>query len=143
MTVRDILRSKGVNVITIAPDASVLEAMRVLVHHNIGALVVVDGSIRGIVTERDMLRAGAEDPNRLVTARVSELMTPTVITATAAASVEEVMNIMTENRIRHLPIQQDGVLGGIVSIGDVVNAMRQTTETENRYLHAYIAGVPT
>jgi CBS domain-containing protein len=143
MTVGQILRSKGDAVVTIGPDASALEAMRVLVRENIGALVVVDGAIAGIITERDILRAGAEDPQRLSTARVEELMTRKVITATIHAKIDEVMNIMTENRIRHLPIERDGELRGMISIGDVVNTLRRTTEDENRYLHAYITGVPT
>lgn len=141
MEVRAILRRKGADVITIAPEATVLEAMRVLVQHNIGALVVVhDGAIQGIISERDMLRAGAEDPQKLAEARVEELMTRQVITAQEEVELDEVMDIMTERRIRHLPITCGADLGGMISIGDVVNALRQTTEEENRFLHSYITG---
>jgi CBS domain-containing protein len=143
MRVREILRSKGDTVITISPDATVHEAMQLLVKHNIGSVVVLDGTIRGILTERDLLRAGAEDPNRFFDARVHELMTTQVITASPGADLQQVMNIMTERRIRHLPITSGGQLRGMISIGDVVNALRQDMETENRFLHAYIAGVPT
>jgi CBS domain-containing protein len=142
MTIQEILRSKGVDVITITPDASVHDAMRVLVRHNIGALIVFDGSIRGILTERDILRAGAENPQRLADIRVQDLMTREVITAPETVELHEVMDTMTERRIRHLPITRGGELRGMISIGDVVNALRRTTEAENRQLHSYIAGTP-
>lgn len=142
MKIRDLLRVKGPAVITIAPDVPIQQAMRTLVENQIGALVVADGKLRGIVTERDLLRWGAEDVHRLATSRVRDLMTVEVITATPDAEIEEVMDIMTERRIRHLPIMEDGVLSGIISIGDVVNALRQSVEVENRYLHAYIEGTP-
>ena len=143
MTAREILRSKGVGVTTIAPGATVREAMRLLVEHNIGAVVVVSGdTISGILTERDLLRAGAEDLRQLEDGKVADLMTREVITASESMDLAEVMNIMTKRRIRHLPITRDDRLCGIISIGDVVNALRQSTEAENRYLHAYIAGTP-
>jgi CBS domain-containing protein len=143
MNVREILRSKPEGVVTIAPDASLHEAMRVLVHHNIGALLVVsDGAIQGILTERDLLRRGAEDPQRLLRDKVEELMTREVITASEGVELHEVMNIMTERRIRHLPITREGGPWGMISIGDVVNALRKSSEAENRYLHSYIAGTP-
>jgi CBS domain-containing protein len=142
MLVRDILRSKGdaAATITVSPTLSVLDAMRELVRHNIGAVVVHDGAICGILTERDVLRAGAEAPMRLLEEMVEDLMTRDVITATADAELHQVMEIMTSRRIRHLPIVAEGELAGMVSIGDVVNALRQTTEAENRYLHSYISG---
>jgi CBS domain-containing protein len=140
MTIQEILRSKGADVITITPDASVHEAMRELVRYNIGALIVFDGTIRGILTERDVLRAGAENPQRLADIRVQELMTREVITAPETVELHEVMDTMTERRIRHLPITRGGELRGMISIGDVVNALRRTTEAENRQLHSYISG---
>jgi CBS domain-containing protein len=143
MSVREILRGKAPEVVTVAPDASVHEAMRVLVRHNIGALVVVsEGAIRGILTERDLLRAGAEDPARLSHTRVEELMTREVITAEESVELREVMDTMTERRIRHLPITRGGTLHAMISIGDVVNALRRSTEAENQFLHSYIAGTP-
>lgn len=142
MKIRDLLRAKGPVVVTIAPDVSIQEAMRVLVENRIGALVVVDGKIRGIITERDLLRWGAEDVQRLGTSRVRDLMTVEVITASPDSRIEEVMDIMVERRIRHLPVMENGALCGIISIGDVVNALRQSVEVENRYLHAYIQGTP-
>ena len=142
MKIRDLLRTKGPAVITIAPEIPIQEAMRVLVNHRIGALVVFDGKLRGIITERDLLRWGAEDIQRLANSRVRDLMTVEVITASPEAEIEEVMDIMIESRIRHLPLMENGVLCGIISIGDVVNALRQSVEVENRYLHAYIEGTP-
>ena len=142
MKIRDLLRTKGPAVITIAPDVAVQEAMRVLVKHRIGALVVFDGKLRGIITERDLLRWGSEDVHRLAISRVRDLMTVEVITAAPEAEIAEVMDIMVEKRIRHLPIMENGVLSGIISIGDVVNGLRQSVEVENRYLHAYIQGTP-
>lgn len=140
MLIRDILRTKGSDVITITPDAIVQAAMQRLIERNIGALVVVNGGILGIITERDMLRAGAADVQQLTRLRVQELMTRQLVTATPDDNLQEVMDLMTENRVRHLPIVVGGDLVGIVSIGDVVNALRQKVESENHCLHAYIDG---
>lgn len=143
MTIRDILRGKGAAVVTVSPDATVLDAMRTLVQHDIGAVVVTeDGEIRGILSERDVLRAGAVDVGRLSTARVRDLMTADVVAGVPSADIRAVMDTMTERRIRHLPVVEDGRLCGLVSIGDVVNALRRTTEEEVHYLQAYITGTP-
>ncbi|MEX2584046.1 MAG: CBS domain-containing protein [Gemmatimonadota bacterium] len=142
MKIADILRTKGSAVVTISPEQPIQVAMRVLVEHNIGALVVVDGRLRGIITERDMLRTAAADVRRLESARVEDLMTVEVITTSPAADINHVMDVMTERRIRHLPVVDAGGVCGIISIGDVVNAMRQHVEAENRHLHAYITGIP-
>jgi CBS domain-containing protein len=143
MQVREILRRKKEGVHTTSPDTTVREAMRTLVQHNIGALVVMENdTIRGIVTERDMLRAGADDPQRLDTDRVEKLMTRDVVTAEETVDLHEVMDIMTERRIRHLPIVKGTELRAMISIGDVVNALRKDSEAENRHLQAYIAGTP-
>jgi CBS domain-containing protein len=142
MQIRDLLREKGPTVITIGPELPVLEAAQVLVQNNIGALVVFDGSIRGIVSERDLLRLAANHVDQLSSAKVREVMTTEVITASPDAQIRDVMDILTEHRIRHLPVVDNGELAGIISIGDVVSALRHTVETENRYLHAYIEGRP-
>jgi CBS domain-containing protein len=143
MKIRDVLTARArSHVVTVGPDASVREAMAELVSHDIGAVVVVDDDvIAGILSERDLLRAAAEDPQRLATAHVRDLMTRTVITASPDADIAAVMDIMTEQRFRHLPVIENGRLCGMVSIGDVVNALRRTAEDENRHLHAYIHGV--
>jgi CBS domain-containing protein len=142
MQIRDILRDKGPTVITIAPELPLQEAVQVLVRNNIGALVVFDGNVRGIVSERDVLRRAAQDIQQLAHSQVRDVMTVDVITASPDAQISDVMDIMTEHRIRHLPVIDNGHLAGIISIGDVVNALRHHVETENRFLHAYIEGRP-
>jgi CBS domain-containing protein len=143
MKIRDILAAKGSSVVTVPPSASVLEAMAELVKHNIGAVVVVDDAIRGILSERDLLRVAAADVRRLETAIVRDVMTRNIVTASPEADITAVMDLMTSRRFRHLPVV-DGAdrLVGIITIGDVVNALRQSVEAENRQLHAYIHGVP-
>lgn len=142
MRIRDILRTKGSEVISVAPDQPVLEAVRTLSEHRIGAVVVRQGeSVDGILSERDVLNLVAGDPARVGTTPVSEVMSRDVIVAVPEDDLDYVMNIMTDNRIRHLPIVRDGRLEGIVSIGDVVNALRRSVESENRHLKDYIHGV--
>lgn len=143
MKIRDILRTKGHDVITIAPDQPVLAAVRVLSEHRIGALVVrADGQIVGIISERDVLNLAAGDPAHLEDTPVSGIMTSNVIVGVADDDLDYVMSIMTQNRIRHLPVVEGERLVGLVSIGDVVNAVRRTVEAENRHLKEYIQGVP-
>ena len=141
MNIRDILRRKGSDVFTITPETPAQEAMRALVRHNIGALVVVgEDGLCGIISERDLLRAGADNLAVLEAARVRDLMTREVVTARPDADLRSVMDTMTERRIRHLPVTEGGELRGMVSIGDVVNAVRESIEDENLALHSYIAG---
>lgn len=141
MRVRDILDVKGRQVVTTSPDGTVLDAMKVLNEHNIGAVVVTEGeSIRGILSERDVLRLGASGPHRLSEASVSDTMTRDVIVGLPDDAVHDAMGVMTKNRIRHLPIVLDGRLVGIVSIGDLVNASWMAAEDENRHLKDYIQG---
>ena len=142
MRIRDILRSKGSDVVTVAPDQPVLTAVRILSEHRIGALVVRQGDeIEGIISERDVLNLVAGDPDRVNETPVSEVMTRDVIVGVPDDDLDYVMNIMTQNRIRHLPIVVERTLEGIVSIGDVVNAVRRSVESENRHLKDYIHGV--
>lgn len=141
MSIAAILSMKGDSVVTIGPDATVLEAMRLLMEHRIGGVVVVrDDAPVGILTERDVLRLGAEDPDQLAARTVESAMTRELITARPEEGLHRCMEVMTDNRIRHLPIIVDGKLAGIVSIGDVVNAARRAAEAENQQLRAYIHG---
>lgn len=143
MRIRDILSAKGHDVITVAPDQPVLTAVRILSEHRIGAVVVQsDGDIAGILSERDVLNLVADDPAKVATTTVSDVMTTNVIVGVPEDDLDYVMNIMTNNRIRHLPIVEDSELAGMVSIGDVVNAVRRSVESENRHLKDYIQGVP-
>lgn len=142
MKIRDVLRAKGHEVVTVSPDRTVLSAMRVLVQHNIGSVVVVEGdALQGILTERDVLRLGARDPDSLARTPVRDAMTTELVIGVPDDELSYVMEVMTRNRIRHLPVLDEGRLVGILSIGDVVNAVRTSVEVENRYLRDYIQGV--
>lgn len=141
MKIWEILSDKGTDVVTAAPEIPVLEAMRILVEHNIGSVVVLEGrEVAGILTERDVLRLGAEEPERLGRTPVREAMSRDLIVGHPADDIRHCMDVMTENRVRHLPVMEEGQLRGIVSIGDVVNACRRDAESENRHLKDYIRG---
>lgn len=141
MNVDGILRTKGANVVTIRPDASVGQLVSGLREERIGAMVVSeDGrTVLGIVSERDVVRGLADRGPRILEGRVAELMTRQVFSCTPQDTVKHVMAEMTKRRIRHLPVITDGVLSGIVSIGDVVKNRLEEMETETNVLReAYI-----
>lgn len=141
MRIREVLDHKGRSVATISPDRTVREAVSLLVEHDIGSLVVMESDeVRGIITERDALRLAARDPDGWPAVPVAEVMTEELLVAVEDDDLDYVREIMTENRVRHLPIVEDGELRGIVSIGDVVNASRRDVKAENRYLRRYIRG---
>lgn len=141
MRIRDILRRKGHEVVTIGPDRTVLDAVRLLVDRNIGSLVVVeDETVRGIITERDVLRHTARHPDGFDDLLVEEVMTRDIVTGTPGDQIRQVMQVMTENRIRHLPIVGSDGLDGLVSIGDLVHELLQVTQKENDHLKRYIQG---
>lgn len=143
MTVRTILEAKGsTEVHTIGPERTVEEAVRRLVDHNVGSLVVVDaeGAPIGIVTERDILRLASRGADRLAVTRIEEVMTSDLIVGQIDDTVDYCMGIMTQNRIRHLPIVGSAGLAGMVSIGDVVKVQLEETAYENRHLKRYIEG---
>ncbi len=139
MKIRDILRYKGHEVVTASAGDSVLQTVRVLVDHDIGGVVVVDGGeVIGILTERDILRLVASKPDELQALEVGQVMTRDVIKLAPDDDLAHVMEVMTENRVRHLPVIEEGRLAGIVTIGDVVNAFRRVAEDENAHLIQYI-----
>ncbi len=144
MLLQEILRHKGVVVHSIRPDATLDDVAQTLVRHNCGSLIVseVDSStiMLGIITERDLLRACAARRVPLEQLHVREHMSTNVTTAAPADSVEDTMGLMTELRIRHLPVVEDGRLVGIVSIGDIVKAQHDSLTMENHYLKTYIHG---
>ena len=141
MQVSGLLEGKGSDVVTVAPDAAVERVAALLAEHRIGAIVVSgDGSaIEGIVSERDIVRALAEQGGDVLGQTASSIMTREVFTCEPATTVEQLMGLMTERRIRHVPVVADGGLGGIVSIGDVVKNRLSDLETETQVLHDYIA----
>jgi CBS domain-containing protein len=142
MKISDLLRTKGVDVVTIRSDSTLADAIRLLVRHRIGAVVVVDSDvIRGILTERDVLRIAARDSALLARDSVEAHMSSELVVGVSDDDIDYVMEIMTKNRIRHLPIVEDGRLVGLISIGDVVNALRSGLESENRYLRDYVHGI--
>lgn len=141
MKIEEILRSKGHDVVTITESKSVLDAVQVLVDHNIGGLVVMDGERpTGILTERDILRLTARNPGELGSIQVGSVMTRELITARPEDQLAEMMDVMTESKIRHLPVMEGDRLAGIISIGDLVNACRVMAEEENSQLRQYIQG---
>ena len=140
MRVTDILRQKGGEVATIAPSATLAEAAQVLVVRRIGALVVSGGGDRidGILSERDIVRQLAEWGSSALEMDVASAMTADVFTCAKSDSVDSLMGMMTEHRIRHLPVEADGALIGIVSIGDVVKRRVEELEVERQQLTEYI-----
>jgi CBS domain-containing protein len=141
MRIADILTTKGSTVTTIPADASVAEAVAALALHGIGALVVSadDRHIEGIVSERDVVRLLAVEPNALVERTVRDIMSSPVRTCTPEYEVAKVMALMTDERIRHVPVVgDDDVLQGLVSIGDVVKATIAQLERDRRALEEYI-----
>ena len=141
MKIEEILHNKGHDVVTITETRSVLAAAQALVDHNIGGLVVTEGGRpTGIVTERDILRVTARSPGELDSIQVGAVMTRELITARPEDQLNELMDVMTQNKIRHLPILEGDRLIGIISIGDLVNACRVVAEEENSQLRQYIHG---
>jgi CBS domain-containing protein len=139
MQILDIVRHKGSDVVTIAPHESVTDLVARLAEHNVGALVVVDNNdVVGIVSERDIVRRLHTNGAEVLTASVRALMTSTVMSAAPGQSVDEVAGVMTENRVRHMPVLADGRLIGIVTIGDVVAARIRQLEIDRGQLESYI-----
>jgi CBS domain-containing protein len=145
MKIREMLDRKGRTVVTIESRRTIADALRLLVNQGIGSLVVKepgdDQGIEGILTERDVLRLVDREPGGLTLRSVGEVMTRDVLVAEPNDDVAYLMEVMTRNRIRHLPVVEDGCLSGMVSIGDVVNELRRDVEAENRYLRDYVQGV--
>jgi CBS domain-containing protein len=140
MQLSTIIAAKGGAVVTIQPDATVADLVAMLAEHNVGALVVsADGrTITGIVSERDVVRAVAHGPEALARP-IASIMTSHVFCAPPEAHVDELMHLMTEKRVRHIPVTDPlGVLLGIVSIGDVVKSRLGELEGERAALLEYI-----
>jgi CBS domain-containing protein len=141
MQVRHILRDKGRDVFTISSDATLSEASRLLASKRIGAVIVrdPDGALAGILSERDIVRALAEASVNALPQSVAKYMTSTVATCSETDSVDEIMEVMTNGRFRHVPVLDDERITGIVSIGDVVKTRIAETTREAQSLREYIA----
>ena len=141
MTVKAILEKKGHDVFTLGPDESITAAVKMLADHRIGALVITtdDRKIIGILSERDIVRTIGKLGASALDQTVRDVMTAKVNTCNEAHSVNEVMEIMTRGRFRHLPVEQAGRLDGIVSIGDVVKQRIEDVEKEAEEIRNYIA----
>lgn len=140
-TVRDLLNAKGSAVWVTTPDTSVYEALRQMAEKNVGALLVVESEqLRGIFSERDYARKVVLKGRFSSETSVSEVMTNKVITVTPYQTIEECMELMTDKRIRHLPVLEKEKLVGLISIGDVVKNIIEEQRATINHLEGYITG---
>ena len=139
--VRQLLKQKGTAAYTISPRATVLDALREMAEHDVGALVVVEaGEVRGVVSERDYARKVILRGKASADTSVSDIMSDVVVSVTSKESIDGCMAQMTDKRVRHLPVIEDGLLMGIISIGDVVKAIIESQKHEIEELEGYITG---
>ncbi len=143
MKVKEILKQKGPEVFTIGEDKTIADAVRILSANNIGVLLVLnsEAKISGIISERDIIRSLAHDHENCLSKKVKDLMTKQIIVVEPDDELEYVEQIMTNNRVRHIPVIYNKILVGMISIGDIVKTRLQETEAENKYLKDYISGV--
>jgi CBS domain-containing protein len=136
-----ILGNKGRNVWSVAPDVTVLNAITVMAEKNIGAVLVMEGDrLVGILSERDYTRKVVLKGRSSRDTRVGEIMVAAPITVTPSHSVDECLHIMTEHRVRHLPVLEDTKVVGLVSIGDLVNWVISAQSATIDHLEGYISG---
>ena len=139
--VQHLLDSKGRNIISISAEASVLDAIKIMADKAVGSLLVMEGdALRGIVTERDYARKVIVKGRSSETTRVGEIMTAEVCTASMKDTVNHCMTVMSDRKIRHLPIVDDDVVVGMISIGDLVQAIISDQQEEIEHLEHYISG---
>lgn len=143
MHIAAVLKRKGTGIITASPEDRIDAVARKLAHHKIGAVLVMrdDGRPAGILSERDIVRAVAADGAAALERPAGDLMTRDLVTGSPSDTVSQIMGVMTQRRIRHLPILQDGELVGLVSIGDIVKARLDDAELEVESLRGYVAGM--
>jgi len=141
-TVQTILERKGRTILTISPTATVYEAIAEMARREVGALVVVSGrELVGIVSERDYARKVILQGKSSKETTVREIMTPSPVTVTPAHTVDECMRIVSDNRVRHLPVVEGGEAVGMISIGDLVKAIISSQAYTIDQLHTYIGAV--
>ncbi len=139
--VKHLLEAKGSEIISIQPDASVLDAIKLMAEKGIGSLVVMEGdALKGILTERDYARKVIIKGRASDSTAIAEIMTTDVVTASSDQTVNQCMAIMTEIKCRHLPVVDDGHLVGMISIGDLVQAIIADQQEEIEQLEHYISG---
>jgi len=142
MKIMDIMNIKGNRMISVRPDCSLFEAIKVMTSAHVGSALVVktDGTLVGIVTERDILRHSADMSAPLEKVSVSSVMTTDLIVAVPEDDVDTMITTMVENHFRHLPVMDNGRLAGVVSMGDLVKSQLRVAKAENRHLKDYISG---
>jgi len=140
-TVKQLLDEKGRDVVSVAPDASVIDAIRLMAERGVGALLVMDGPrLAGVMSGRDYARKVILHGRSSTDTRVSEIMSSDVQTVTPDDTVNACMLLMTQRRIRHLPVMEGGEVAGVLSIGDLVKAVIADQQEEISQLQQYIAG---
>ena len=140
-TVMQLLQTKGQNIWSISPDALIIDALKLMAEKGVGALVVLEaGQVVGIISERDYARKVSLQGKSSKTTPVREIMTQKVVYVRPEQSIEDCMALMTDKRIRHLPVLADGQLIGVISIGDVVKAVISEQEFIIAQLENYITG---
>ncbi|GAA5178442.1 CBS domain-containing protein [Niveibacterium umoris] len=141
ISVRQVLQGKGSNVLTVSPDHSVLSALELMAKHDVGSVLVTEGErLAGIFTERDYARKVVLKGRTSAAAKIGELMTCNVLTVSPTQTIDDCMAIMTNNRIRHLPVVEKGQLIGIVTIGDAVKTVIEEQRQTINQLSSYISG---
>lgn len=140
-SIRQLLDKKGSDIWSTTPDASVYDALLLLAEKNVGALLVLqEGELVGIISERDYARKVALRGKASVKTPVKEIMTENVVTVSPQTTVEKAMALMTDKRIRHLPVVEEGKLVGVISIGDLVKSIIAKQEVMINQLENYISG---
>lgn len=139
--VKHLLDTKGREIISIVQGASVFDAIKLMADRSVGSLLVMDGDdLQGIVTERDYARKVIIKGRSSESTPVADIMTTEIVTASADQTVNECMTLMSERRIRHLPVVIDGKVAGMISIGDLVQAIISDQQQEIEQLGQYIRG---
>jgi CBS domain-containing protein len=142
MKTKDILAEKGTHVVTVKETLLLADVVSMFLNNHIGSVVVVNNfdEVIGIVAPNDVLKAIQHHPEYITSITVSEVMTRNIIVVTPEDDIDDLMTIMTQNRIRHLPVIDGGELKGLLSIGDVVKAKTTMRDVEISYLTDYIEG---
>ena len=143
-TISEILSHKGATVFNVQPDTTVFDAIQLMADKNVGALLVTHhGKLAGIISERDYTRKVALKGKSSKETRVREILSPKVVHATPAHSIEECLRLMTEHRVRHLPVLDGERIAGVISIGDLVNWIISAQTSTISQLETYISGYPS